>query len=254
VFERLFGSNESTDPDLWRARRQEDRSILDGVTRKVGRLQRGLGPGDRAKLDQYLDAIRDVERRIHRAETQGERQLPAVDQPGGIPAKFDDHARLMFDLQVLAYQADLTRVITFMMGHETSQRAYPEIGVPDAHHALSHHGGNADKIEKLIKVNIYHAQMFAYYLQKLASTPDGDGSLLDHVAIIYGSGMSDGNTHNHHNLPTLVAGGALTGDRHLRYPAYTPVTNLFLTVLDKLGVPADTIGDSTGRIEHLSGV
>jgi hypothetical protein len=257
VFERLFGSSESTDPDLWRARRQEDRSILDGVTRKVGRLKRGLGPGDRAKLDQYLDAIRDVERRIHRAEAQGGRQLPAVDQPGGIPARFEDHARLMFDLQVLAYQADLTRVITFMMGHETSQRAYPEIGVPDAHHALSHHGGNTDRIEKLIKVNIYHAQMFAYYLQKLASTPDGDGSLLDHVAIIYGSGMSDGNTHNHHNLPTLVAGGAagaIKGDRHLQYAAYTPVTNLFLTLLDKLGVPAETIGDSTGRIEHLSGV
>ncbi len=257
VFERLFGSSESTDPAAWRARRQEDRSLLDAVSDKLARLQRELGLRDRTRLDEYLEAIRDVERRIQKADEQSTRELPAVDQPSGIPATFAEHAKVMFDLQLLAYQADLTRVITFMVGHETSQRAYPEIGVPDAHHPLSHHGGNADKIEKLIKVNLYHTQMFAYYLEKLRSTPDGDGSLLDHVLVIYGSGMSDGNTHNHHNLPTLLVGGgagSIKGGRHLRYSEYTPITNLFLTVLDKLGVTAETIGDSTGRVEHLSGV
>src|SRR5258708_22003484 len=163
-------------------------------------------------------------------------------------------AELMFDLQVLAYQADLTRVITFMVGHETSARAYPEIGVPDAHHALSHHGNNAEMIAKLIKVDAYNSEMFAYYLDKLASTSDGDGSLLDHVTLMYGSGMSDGNAHNHHNVPTLLVGGGITGGRHLRYAEDTPITNLFLTVLDKLGVPAESVGDSTGTVQHLSGV
>ena len=257
VFERLFGGNASTDPEVWRARREEDRSILDAVGDKVARLQRDLGQRDRLKLDEYLAAIRDLERRIQMAEAQSERELPVMDQPPGVPATFEKHAKLMFDLQVLAYQADLTRVITFMVGHETSQRAYPEIGVPDAHHPLSHHGGNTEKIERLIKVNEYHAQMFAYYLERLSATRDGDGSLLDQSMIIYGSGMSDGNGHNHHNLPTLLVGGGagrVTGGHHLRYPANTPVTNLFLTVLDKLGVPVETIGDSTGQVEHLSGV
>ncbi len=257
VFERLFGGNESTDPETWRARREEDRSILDAVGEKIVRLQGDLGQRDRLKLDEYLEAIRDVERRIQIAEAQGERELPVMEQPAGVPATFEEHAKVMFDLQVLAYQADLTRVITFMVGHETSQRAYPEIGVPDAHHPLSHHGGNTEKIEKLIKVNQYHARMFAYYLDRLRETRDGDGSLLDQSMIIYGSGMSDGNGHNHHNLPTLLVGGGaglVTGGRHLRYPSGTPVTNLFLTVLDKLGVPVETIGDATGQVEHLSAV
>ncbi len=257
VFERLFGGNESTDPETWRARREEDRSILDAVGEKIVRLQGDLGQRDRLKLDEYLEAIRDVERRIQIAEAQGERELPVMEQPAGVPATFEEHAKVMFDLQVLAYQADLTRVITFMVGHETSQRAYPEIGVPDAHHPLSHHGGNTEKIEKLIKVNQYHARMFAYYLDRLRETRDGDGSLLDQSMIIYGSGMSDGNGHNHHNLPTLLVGGGaglVTGGRHLRYPSGTPVTNLFLTVLDKLGVPVETLGDSTGQVEHLSAV
>jgi Protein of unknown function (DUF1552) len=255
VFERLFGSSDSTDPAMWRLRRQEDRSILDGMTRKVARLKQQLGPGDSTKLDEYVDAIRDVERRIQKAEEQSARELPAIDQPAGIPSSFEDHAKLMFDLQALAYQADLTRVSTFMMSHETSQRAYPEIGVPDAHHPLSHHGGDAEKIAKLVKVNLYHARLFAYYVEKLRSTSDGEGSLLDHVTIIYGSGMSDGNTHNHHNLPTVLIGsgaGRIQGGRHLKYPPYTPVTNLFLSVLDKLGVPAETIGDSTGKVDLLS--
>lgn len=257
VFERLFAGNESTDPEEWRARREEDRSILDAVTQKVARLQQDLGARDRMKLDEYLEAVRDMERRIQMAETQSEQSLPVMDQPAGVPATFDEHARMMFDLQVLAYQADLTRVITFMVGHETSQRAYPEIGVPDAHHPLSHHGGDTEKIDKLIKVNAYHAQTFAYYLDRLASTPDGDGSLLDSLMLIYGSGMSDGNGHNHHNLPTLLVGGGggtIQGGRHLRFASETPVTNLFLTVLDRLGVPVESIGDSTGHVEHLSDV
>jgi hypothetical protein len=257
VFERLFGASQSTDPAVWRARRDQDRSILDAVRDKLGRLRGEVGSSDRVKLDQYVDAIRDLERRITKGEQRAARELPAFDQPAGIPRTFEEHARLMFDLHVLAYQADLTRVITFMVGHETSQRAYPEIGVSDAHHPLSHHGGNREKIERLIKVNTYHATTFAYYLDKLRSTPDGDGTLLDHLTLIYGSGMSDGNLHNHHDLPTLVVGGgsgSIKGGRHLRYPARTPVTNLFLTLLDKVGVPVDTLGDSTGRLEPLSEV
>jgi hypothetical protein len=254
VFERLFGTSGSTDPSAWLASRQEDRSLLDTVTGKIARLRQELGPRDQSKLNEYLDSVRDVERRIQKAERQTRRELPPMQQPVGVPPTFAEHAKLMFDLQVLAYQADLTRVITFMVGHETSARAYPEIGVPDAHHALSHHGNNAEMIAKLIKVDAYNSEMFAYYLDKLASTSDGDGSLLDHVTLMYGSGMSDGNAHNHHNVPTLLVGGGITGGRHLRYADDTPITNLFLTVLDKLGVPAESVGDSTGTVQHLSGV
>ena len=257
VFERLFGGNQSTDPEAWRARREEDRSIPDAVGDKVSRLQGDLGQRDRRKLDEYLEAIRDAERRIQMAESQSERDLPVVDQPAGVPATFEEHAKIMYDLQLLAFQADLTRVITFMVGHETSQRAYPEIGVPDAHHPLSHHGGSAEKIEKLIKVNRYHVEMFTYYLDRLRATEDGDGSLLDQTMVLYGSGMSDGNGHLHHDLPTMLVGkgaGAIDGGRHLVYPREdeTPVANLFVSMLDKLGVPIDTLGDSTGRIEPLS--
>jgi hypothetical protein len=257
VFERLFGGSDSTDPAAWRKRREEDRSILDAVTRKASRLRAELGPADKVKLEEYLEGVRDLERRIQRAEEQSTRELPAVDQPPGIPATFEEHAKLMFDLQVLAYQTDLTRVITFMMGHETSQRAYPEIGVPDAHHPLSHHGGDAEKIQKLVKVNLFHAQLFAYYISKLQTVRDGDGSLLDHLTLLYASGMSDGNNHNHHNLPTLLVGGGagrLKGGRHVRYPDYTPITNLFVSLLDHLGVPVESLGDSTGKMEYLSGV
>jgi hypothetical protein len=257
VFERLFGMSGSTDPAAWLAARREDRSLLDAVTDKIARLRRVLGPRDQSKLNEYLDSVRDVERRIQKAEQQSTRELPIMEQPAGIPATFAEHAKLMFDLQVLAYQADLTRVITFMVGHETSARAYPEIGVPDAHHALSHHGNNVEMVTKLIKIDTYNVQMFAYYLEKLASTPDGDGSLLDHLTILYGSGMSDGNRHNHHNLPTLLVGGgagAISGGRHLRFTEDTPITNLFLTILDKVGVPAGSVGDSTGQVQHLSGI
>jgi hypothetical protein len=255
VFERLFGTGGTTDPAAWLKARQYDRSLLDMVTAKVAQLSRELGPRDRVKLNEYLEAVRDVERRIQMAEQQTTRELPAMDQPAGAPERFEDHAKLMFDLQVLAYQADLTRVITFMLGHETSNRAYPEIGVPDAHHALSHHGGDNALIERLKKVDGHLTTMFAYYIDRLASTPDGDGSLLDSVMIMYGSGMSDGNRHDHHDLPTLLvggAGGALKGGRQVRVAKDTPNANLFLTMLDTLGVPMDSLGDSTGKLNPLS--
>jgi hypothetical protein len=255
VFERLFGDSDSTDPAERLARIRENRSILDVMRQDVVRLETGLGQGDRAKLTEWLDAVRDVERRIHVAEEQPLQELPALDQLVGIPATFEEHAKLMLDLQVLAYQCDLTRVTTFMMAREQSGRAYPEIGVADPHHPLSHHQRNARKIEQVIKINTYHAKMFSYYLDKLRSTPDGDGSLLDHVLIMYASGISDGNLHLYDNLPVLLVGGGqgqVSGGVHLRYPKDTPITNLYLTVLDKVGVPVENLGDSTGKLELLS--
>ena len=258
VFERLFGGSGTTDAAARRARMREDGTILDAVAGKLARLRASLGGRDRAKLDEYTEAIRDVERRIHLAEQQGLTDLSvAMEQPPGIPGTFREHARLMFDLQVLAYQADLTRVITFMIAHETSNRAYPEIDVSDAHHPLSHHGGDTDKIAKLIDVNVFHAEQFAYYLDRLARTEDGDGSLLDQALIIYGAGMSNGNTHNHHKLPIAVAGGGagtLKGNRHFSYDDDPPVTNLFMSLLAKLGVRQDSFGDSTGELKELSDV
>ncbi|MGE3512530.1 MAG: DUF1552 domain-containing protein [Vicinamibacterales bacterium] len=255
VFERLFGDGDSTDPASRLARIKEDQSILDALVEDVSRLGRALGPRDRTKLTEYLDSIRDVERRIQKAEEQSSRELPVFERPAGVPESFEVHAKLMFDLLALAYQADLTRVATFMMGHEVSSRAYPEIGVPDAHHPISHHQGDADKIAKCAKVNLFHMQMFAYFLDRLRATPDGEGNLLDSSIIMYGSGMSDGNVHAHLDLPLLLAGGAaghLKGGRHLRYPSGTPVTNLHLTVLDKLGIPMERFGDSTGMLNELS--
>ena len=257
VFERLFGGSESTDADARMARAEEQRSILDAITSEVAGLERELGPSDRNKLDQYLEAIRDIERRIQKAEQQHKEDLPVMDQPAGIPDTFQEHARLMFDMQALAYQADLTRVITFMIAHETSSRAYPEIGVPDAHHSLSHHNGARDKIELLIKVNEYHTQTLAYYLDRLRATQDGDGSLLDHLTLVYGSGMSDGNRHNHGDLPILLLGGGggwLKGGRQVVCGQNTPVANLFLTLLQRLGVPAEAIGDSNGTMESYLNV
>jgi len=255
VFERLFGTSGTTDPAAWLEARQHDRSLLDMVTAKVARLKTELGSRDRVKLNEYLEAVRDVERRIQLAEQQTFRDLPKLDQPAGVPEGFEAHAKLMFDLQVLAYQADLTRVISFMLGHETSNRAYPEIGVPDAHHALSHHGGDRLLIERLKKVDKHLATMFAYYVDRLASTSEGDGTLLDSAMILYGSGLSDGNRHNHHDLPAMLVGGCagqLTGGRRVQVAKDTPNTNLFLAMLDKLGVPLDTLGDSTGRVDALS--
>jgi hypothetical protein len=255
VFERLFGDSDSTNRAELLARIQRDRSILDAVTRDVTRLTTGLGANDRAKLTEWLDAIRDTERRIQVAEEQSSRELPSLERPVGIPATYKEHAKLMFDLQVLAFQADLTRVITFQNAQEGSNRSYPEIGIPDQHHPLTHHRYDPVKMEKVSKINTYHAEMFAYFLNKLQATPDGDGSLLDHLMVLYGSGMSDANVHSTQNLPILLVGGAdgaIKGGRHLRYPKDTPLTNLYLTMLDKLKVPVENLGDSTGKLELLS--
>ena len=258
VFERLFGGSGTTDAAARLARMKEDGTILDAVSSKLANLRAILGGRDRAKLDEYTEAIRDVERRIRLAEEQGVPELSvAMEQPPGVPDTFSEHAKLMFDLQVLSYQADLTRVITFMIAHETSNRAYPEINVSDAHHPLSHSGRDPEKVEKLKQVNKFHGDLFGYYIDRLAKTEDGDGSLLDQSMIIYGAGISDGNVHNHHKLPILLAGGgggSLKGNQHISYDDDPPVTNLFMTLLDKLGVRQDTFGDSTGEIKELSGV
>jgi hypothetical protein len=257
VFERLFGDSDTTDPAARRARMERDRSILDSITETVGDLRKSLGVRDRAKLTEYLEAIRDVERRIQRAEAESAGQLPVVERPtGSIGASFEEYAKLMFDLQVLAYQSDLTRVITFMIGKELSSRTYPEIGVPDQHHPLSHHQNDPQKLEKLTRINAFHMSLFAYYVNRLQSTEEGEGSLLDHVMLLYGSGMSNSNLHIPHKLPILVAGGRdyFVGGRHLRFADGTPVTNLYLTMLNKIGVAVDTIGDSTGQFRELSEV
>ena len=221
VFERLFGDSDSTDAAQRRRRLQEDRSVLDSVSEEAASLRRILGADDRTKVAQYLDAVRDAERRITKAEEQNSQELPIVDRPGSTPATFEEHAKLMFDLQALAFQSDLTRVITFMMAREVSGRTYPEIGVRDPHHALSHHRGDPAKISKVEKINLLHLKAFAYYLEKLQSISDGDGSLLDHTLLMYGSGMSNGDLHVHVNLPIVVIGGRdqIQGNRHLRYRA-----------------------------------
>ncbi|MBI2822693.1 MAG: DUF1552 domain-containing protein [Acidobacteria bacterium] len=255
VFERLFGDHNSTDPAEQRSLIQENRSILDALTEELPLLMGGLGPADRLKLTEYLDAIRDVERRIQRSEEQASRELPVVDRPAGIPATYEEHVKLMFDLQVLAYQCDLTRVITFMMGREKSDYSYREIGISEPYHPLTHHQNDPVKIAKVLQINIFHAKMFAYFLEKLRSTPDGDGSLLDHLTILHGSCLSDGNQHKHDNLPVLLVGGAVgrqfKGGRHLRYPEDTPMPNLYLTLLDSLGTSVDQLGDSNGKLDLL---
>jgi len=206
-------------------------------------------------VNHYLVTVREVERRIQKAEAQAaESKLPPLDRPIGVPAAYADHARLMFDLQTLALQADITRVITFQLARETSNRTYPEIGVPDPHHALTHHGGNPEKMERVAKINAFHVSLFAYYLDKLKSTPDGDGTLLDHSLLLYGSGMGNPDVHDHVNLPILVAGGAagrVKGAKHLRYKEPTPLANLHLTLLDKAGVRLDSFADSTGKVGEL---
>lgn len=257
VFERLFGDNSTTDSNARTARLGKDRSILDSVIQKIGKLQREVGPSDHVKISEYLDAIRDVERGIQKAEEQGLQDLSLPDQPAGIPATFKEHAKLMFELQVLAYQADLTRVITFMTGREITGRTYTEIGVPDSHHPLSHHQDDPARIATLSKINTYHSAVFADFLERLASTSDGDGSLLDHVTIIYGAGMSDSNAHAPDHLPIILVGGGtgqLKGGRHVVFTDGTPLANLHLTVLEKLGVPMESLGDSTGKLQLLSGI
>ena len=248
VFERLFGEGGTTDARVRAARLRADRSILDAVLDKATSLQQRLGTKDRSKLSDYLEAIRDVERRIQLAEAQSAKNatLPVVAQPAGVPASYDEHAKLMFDLQVLAYQSDLTRVITFMMGREISGRTYPEIGVNEAHHPISHHQNDQVKIATVAKINTFHVTLFASYLEKLKATPDGDGSLLDQLLILYGSGMSDSNAHSPNDLPILLAGGGagpVPGGRHEKH-ANGVFANLHLGILDKLGVPIEKLGNS----------
>ena len=257
VFERMFGDAENTSVEARRLRIREDRSILDALLQDVTKLERSLGAGDRAKLAQYVDAVRDVERRIQKAEQQSALELPVVEKPAGIPDRYEDHVRMMFDLQVLAFQTDLTRVTTFIMSREVSSRTYPELGIPDPHHPISHHQDDAAKITKLAKINAFHVSLFGHFLDRLRATNDGDGSLLDQVMITYGCGISDSNQHLHDNLPVLVAGGGagqISGGRHLRFANGAPMANLLLTLLGKMGVPVDQLGDSNGRLRELSGL
>jgi hypothetical protein len=255
VFERLFGSSDSTDASVRERRLRQDRSILDSVTARVKQLQQRLGPADNTKLSDYLESLRDTERRIQKAEEQRAKQGPEVEQPSGVPDGFEPHVKLLYDLQLLAYQSDLTRVITFMYGREQTGRPYPQIGIPEPHHPLTHHQNDTAKMEKCTQIQLYHVALFAAYLEKLRATPDGDGSLLDHVMVVYGGGISNSDRHTHGPLPTLLLGGGageLKGGRHLVYPQDTPLTNLQLTLLNRLGVPADTLGDSTGQFTELS--
>lgn len=253
VFERLFGDGGTTADRI--AELKTNGSMLDWVTADIQRLQQKLGSRDRTKVSQYLETIREIERRIQKAEQQtSSSPEPDIDRPVGIPASYEEHAKLMFDLQVLALQSDITRVISFQLARETSPRTYPQIGVPDGHHPLSHHSNNPEKLAKLAKINAYHVSLFAYFLDRLKSTPDGDGSLLDHTMYLYGSGMGNPDVHNHVNLPILVAGGGagkMKGGRHVKYDQPTPLANLHLTLLDKAGVHLDSFADSKGRVDEL---
>ncbi len=254
LFERLFGASGSTDASARLARIKRDRSILDIVNEQLHRLNTRLGPGDQAKFEEYLESVRDVERRIQRAEEQNSRELPVVDQPMGIPADYAEHARLMMDLLALAYQTDLTRISTFMLAREVSGRAYPEIGVSDSHHPLSHHQNEQAKLERLHKVNEYHFRQFGYLVDKMSKIPEGDGSMLDHTVFLYGTGISDSNTHFHDDLPIALVGGkaaGIRGGRYIRQPQGTPLANLHMTLLDKLGVHVEKFGDSTGLLTNL---
>jgi hypothetical protein len=259
VFERLFGDSGSTNRAARDARLRQHKSILDSVTEKLASLKRELGPQDQTKVDQYADAVRDVERRIEKAEQQSSLELPVLEQPQGAPPVFEDHLALMLDLQLLAFQSDLTRVISFMLGKEQSARPYPQIGVPEAHHPLSHHNDVPELIAHMSKINRYHTQLFSKYLEKLRATPDGDGSLLDHTTILYGSGISNSTRHSGDNLPLLVMGGGagtLKGGRHLTYSGKPTMANLLVTLMDKMDVPVERIGGSTGKLplDTLSGM
>ncbi len=257
VFERLFGAADSTNPAARQARLTQERSILDLALESVARLKQTLGVQDQLRVNQYLEGVRDTERRIQAAESQSQRELPVFDRPGAAPDTYEAHCRLMLDLLVLAFQTDMTRVSTFMMSKEQTGRAYPEIGVPDGHHPVSHHQNDPIKIEKLAKINTFHMQQFTYFLEKLRATPDGDGTLFDHSLFVYGSGMSDSNLHFQLDLPTLIIGGGAgtaKGGRHIAYRNDTPVANLWLAMLDKVDVPTEKFGDSTGRLEYLTGI
>lgn len=253
VFESLFGEGGS--PEKRRAALMRRGSLLDAVTEEMRRFQLQLGPGDRSKMSEYFDSIREVERRIQLAEASvAENPLPDLDRPIGVPTAYADHARLMFDLQLLAFQGDITRVVSFQLARETSNRTYPEAGVPDPHHPVSHHGGNPDKLLKLAKINRFHLSLFAEFLEKMAATRELDGSLLDHSLYLYGSGMGDSDAHDHTDLPIVVAGGAagnMRGGRHIKYAKHTPLSNLHLSILNKVGVQLDRFSDSSGRADEL---
>jgi hypothetical protein len=261
VFERLFGAQDGPmDPASQGKRRLYERSILDLAQDDTRRLRRDLGPTDSRKLDEYLYSVREIEKRIadaERASLDGTAKEPDInmEKPSGVPVDFSEHSRLLFDLMTVAFQADLTRVCTFMLGREGSNRTYREIGIAEAHHGMTHHKGDEDKIEKIARINQYHLQQFAYFLGRLKSIQDGDGTLLDHSMVLYGSGISDGNRHDHGNLPALLAGrasGTLRPGRHLVYEKGTPMANLFLSMLDRMEVHPESVGDSNGELDHLS--
>ena len=257
VFERLFGDGDTTDPTARATLARQNKSILDFVRADAGKLSQTLGTSDKLKLTEYLDSIREIERRIQKAEERAATgaPIPSIDQPPGVPPTFEEHIKLMFDLMTIAFQADITRVITLMIGREGGNRTYRSIGVPDAHHGLSHHFNDPAKIERLQKIDQHHVEMFSSFLAKLKQTKDGDGTLLDNSMVLYGSSLSDSNKHEHFNLPTVIAGhgaGQIKGGRHIRYRKGTPMTNLYLNMLDTVGVKEDKFGDSTGRIDHLT--
>jgi hypothetical protein len=256
VFERLFGDADSTNREAQIARIAQRRSLLDSVTQKLTGFERQLGAADRLRLAEFTESVRDVERRLERAESENNAmEIPALSRPAGIPASYGEHATLMYDLQVLAFQADLTRVVTFMIGHELSGQTYPELGVADPHHPISHHQDDPEKVAKLVKINTYHIQLFSSFLKKLSETSDAHGSLLDSSVILYGAGISNSQLHSPENLPILLAGGGggrIRGGLHHRYPPSTPLANLHITLLDKLGVPIDSMGLSTGQLTGLT--
>jgi Protein of unknown function (DUF1552) len=259
VFERLFGDSGTTERTAREIRLHQNKSILDSVSQKLTALKKELGPGDQVRVEEYTASLRDVERRIQKAEEQHDLELPAIEQPQGVPPDFEDHLTLMLDLQLLAFQSDLTRVITFMIGKEQSARPYPQVGVPEAHHPLSHHNDVPELIAHLSKINRYHTELFSKYVAKLDATPDGDGSLLDHVTILYGSGISNSTRHSGVNLPLMLVGGGagtLKGGRHLSFTDKPSMANLLVTLMDKMGVPVERVGGSTGHLplDTLSGV
>jgi hypothetical protein len=253
VFERMFGQGGSAAERA--ARIEEDRSILDAITAEAKALQLQLGAGDRQTMNQYLENVHELERRIQRAEkNQGDEALLLPNRPAGVPFDYEEHIKLMYELMALAYQANITKVVTFMISREVSNRTYPQVGVNDGHHAISHHQNRAEAMEKNVRIQTYNVGMFGDFLAKLKATPDGDGTLLDNIVLLYGSNMSNSNAHDHYPLPNLVVGGAagnMQGGRHLKYADHTPMTNLLLSMLDKTGVRREAIGDSTGTLANL---
>jgi len=256
IFERLFGTDDlQVDPATKARRTLLRKSILDVVGERTQKLLSDVGPADRRKLDEYMTGVREVERRIQMSEADTHKFTPNLEKPTGVPISFGDYVKLMFDLQVLAFQADLTRVSTFMYGREGSVRTYNEIGVADPHHPITHHRNLPDLLEKIAKINTFHVELFGYYLDKLKATRDGDGTLLDHSMIVYGGALCDGNQHGHENVPTVLvgrAGGRFSTGRHIAYPQGTPITNLYMALLDQMGVHPESIGDSNGKLEHLT--